>query len=282
MASHGTHGSDPLGKSAINNALLSYLCRGENGMPCSGHGVCQQGVCICDTGYNGTKCEVEVNDRAESSSNTGSDVDGLMVHDNLGAGQEDNGRMTDSCLETDHQPCEGHGVCNNGACDCDEGYSGFLCELSSKVGFCRTYKECAKCISFMRKCPDKCEKMANFKHVYGFPVNKQGVSFRRCRFKDIPRNCTFYFQEEGEDERGMKTIMVKTCLAYHGATVDSGEAVEQSTDRPMVPDMTSDEITQSPEDPGTQDKQAGNEKSGQDIITLNILTIVSSLALLNL
>ena len=70
--------------------------------PCNGHGVCEQGVCGCATGYSGSWCE-----RC---------APGFLDYPEC---------STDQCFP---DPCNGHGACEAGACTCFTGYTGSHCE----------------------------------------------------------------------------------------------------------------------------------------------------------
>eukprot|EP00300_Choanocystis_sp_HF-7_P042137 c8905_g1_i1.p1 GENE.c8905_g1_i1~~c8905_g1_i1.p1 ORF type:complete len:1648 (+),score=296.97 c8905_g1_i1:90-4946(+) len=80
------------------DCAASQCMLGENGLVCSGHGVCESDgaefLCTCDGGYEGIDCN------------------------------------------TLHQPCPGspacsdHGTCDEGLCLCDEGFTGLDCALT--------------------------------------------------------------------------------------------------------------------------------------------------------
>ncbi|KAL4224778.1 hypothetical protein ACF0H5_015475 [Mactra antiquata] len=290
VTSHGGHVDDTRRRADMQDALLSYLCNGANGVQCNGQGTCRRGVCLCYSGYSGVKCETADDDSnimnepvTESTIINGSDADTLNLHDLLGISLPDM-PLSDSCTETDDQPCNGRGMCHEGVCACNEGYSGLTCELPHNAGFCNTYRECAECVSLMKTCPDHCSNMAKFKLVFGFPIDREGT-FKKCRFRYPELNCTIYFKQESEDEQGRITIMVKACLASQNeaSSRDNGEAVERSTDRNITPHMTSDRVLPpNANDPSTSDRQDGGDGSGQDRLFMSILTMLSTLVLLQL
>lgn len=248
VRSHGGHSEGLDTKNAIQDALLSYLCRGANGFPCNGHGSCSSGMCTCYSGYSGLKCE-----KGDSSSDTinfsdvisgmNNNVGGINLHDLLSPAT--NEPTIISCVTNDESSCSGNGFCHEGSCLCQPGYSGLTCELSQEVGFCKTYKECAECTAFMNPCPEKCSIMANFNLVFGFPKDHEGRTFRKCRFRNSDHNCTFYFKEESESPQGVKNIMVKACLAYQEATTNTNDTLEQLKDVPLQPDTSSRPSTSS-------------------------------------
>lgn len=299
VTSHGGHSEDLNTKNAIQDALLSYRCRGANGFPCNGHGYCSSGMCTCYAGYSGLKCEnsgsgLDIFATATEDTLVGNNnVGGLNLHDLLST--DSNEPQILACVNNNENTCNGNGICQEGSCICEPGYSGLTCELSHEVGFCQTYKECAECTAFMNPCPDKCSMIANFKLVFGFP--KSSDTFRKCRFRNSDHNCTFYFKEESETPQGWKTIMVKACLAYQESSTNSNETLEQLKDSPLQPETSSKSPTSSSdssagvvkEDPhkghdhgssgdtGKPDSFSGD--SGTSLLKPEVLFVIGSIAL---
>lgn len=245
----GGHGGDSQIKkfNAIQDALLSYLCRGSNGLPCNGHGSCSSGICTCYVGYSDHKCDLYEGDMSilapvDESVRTNNNVEEMNLHDLLSSSSTDEKHIM-ACIATDINACNRHGFCHEGDCLCEPGRSGITCELSHELGFCNTYKECAECTAFMEQCPKKCGMMANFRLVFGFPIKTKGSTFRKCRFKNVEYNCNYYFKQESENAQGMKTIIVKACLAHRESTTNNTDALEQLKDTPIQPDTSSQNIT---------------------------------------
>lgn len=251
VRSHGTHpgplgslkaNQDKLTSASLNDALLSYLCRGKNGIPCSGHGQCSGGMCVCDRGYSGIKCDVnsadvpavmpaEVPPLLPVSLPEGlPPTESLFPFDAMREPQSTSSTETSIpfepvyCTEQDESICSGRGLCHGGRCVCDQGFSGTICELSSSVGFCKTYKECAECTAFMTSCPHRCTKMGSFYLVYDFP--NTGSPLWTCRFRSSKFLCSFLFQKEYEEASGYKSIMVRPCLDYSNPQ-DTNTTTEQ-------------------------------------------------------
>ncbi|XP_052799914.1 integrin beta-1-like [Mya arenaria] len=262
--SHGpTHGSSERHgdlRSSLQDLYRNTLCRGENGQPCNGHGRCLSGICACNPGRYGLKCEVNGADLADQHSMlSGFDLPRLTgfsgftapttaenaeelpsqpsgdfgLGDNFGenvfpntepSSQNDNVRSSDNrrenninenlaCGTFNENPCNGRGLCRDGVCECQTGFSGFTCEVSHSLGFCNTYRECAECKAFIMACPNTCSNMANFKLVYDFPTMPSSF-LRKCRFRSSKFSCSYYFMQETEDIMGRKTIMVRPCYNF--------------------------------------------------------------------
>ncbi|XP_045175673.2 integrin beta-4-like [Mercenaria mercenaria] len=282
VTSHGGHNEGPQTKNAIQDALLSYLCRGSNGLPCNAHGSCSSGMCTCNRGYSGRTCEINDADISSFGQDGGTsgmnNNGGFNLHDLIphhftespqgGHAGDTSGRDNNvggfnlhdlipptteppqivACLTNDENACSGHGYCHEGSCLCESGHSGIMCELSAELGFCRTYKDCAECMALMNDCPEKCSLMANFKLVFGFQRQRDGGTFRKCRFRNPVRNCTFYFRQESVSTQGMKTIAVKACMYYNEATTNTSDTVEQLKDKPLQPVTSPEPSTSSPDD----------------------------------
>jgi hypothetical protein len=132
-------------------------CPGANGQQCSGHGKCVKsgtgssliGTCECDEGYKGSMCNQEVT-RVTRATTTGTieeqhrrpcqfpfEYGGKVYRD---CTTDDSPTGEEWCLTTSHWErkwgfcdeqdacpggsavCSGHGDCNDGVCECDEGY----------------------------------------------------------------------------------------------------------------------------------------------------------------
>lgn len=264
VVSHGTHtglkaNQDRL-TSSLNDALLSYLCRGRNGLPCSGHGQCSGGMCACERGYSGMKCDVNSADMAPMAPMSPMNPQQLFPNAPPSLQSfpfepmvEQQSQTTSVvpisqentfCSVQDDSICSGHGLCQGGSCICDQGYSGTICELSSSEGFCNTYKECAECVAFMITCPSKCSKIGTFYLVFNFP--NTGLSFRTCRSRSTKFHCYYHFQQEYEEPSGFKSIMVRPCLDYQ-RILDTNTTTEEpfttTADLSTQSDMTSHSIS---------------------------------------
>ncbi|KAL9658154.1 hypothetical protein ABK040_013066 [Willaertia magna] len=122
-----------------NGGNNNIICNGN----CSNHGMCQNGNCVCDNGYDGTICQFTTcyginsslptvcsNHGTCSSYNnctclsgySGSNCETLNVVDNAN---------NNDCLNNN---CSSRGTCNHGSCLCDNGYSGNTCEFTTCFG----------------------------------------------------------------------------------------------------------------------------------------------------
>lgn len=358
VTSHATHSGQKASQdrltSSLNDALLSYLCRGKNGLQCSGHGQCSGGMCACDRGYSGMKCDinsadmppvmpppsdlpsmlpgelppvlpgemppVELPGNLPPSAFPG-DIPPQAIPGDIHASPSflttrfpfeplvDRQQTSSTeaplasdpiyCTVQDESICSGHGLCQGGRCVCDQGYSGTICELSSDVGFCKTYKECAECTAFMIPCPEKCSKMGSFYLVYGFPDT--GSPLWTCRYRSSKFQCMFYFQREYEDPSGYKSIQVVPCLDYR-KLADSNTTTEEpftttimttstqstttSTTTVTHPKTkapsTATTTTASGKDDSASDRKKAQPGSGSVTISLSALLLIASLFFLSL
>lgn len=115
---------------------------------CNDRGTCRFGICKCDSGYYGTKCQYA------TCPNT------LCYYD------------IDTIDPSECIQCSGHGTCTEGVCACDEGYIGADCSMvdckyncsstpSQVYGYCvHTYpvSQCV-CDENLKRGGDYCEKL---------------------------------------------------------------------------------------------------------------------------
>jgi|GEM_PF-1878507 len=97
--------------------LAWAACNPCGDVDCGLHGTCEEGDCICDSGWTGTDCSINLCD----------DID--CEHGECDAGECvcDDGWGGDLCDECDLD-CV-HGACNDdGECVCDNGWEGTLCD----------------------------------------------------------------------------------------------------------------------------------------------------------
>lgn len=95
---------------------------------CNNHGICQQGVCICQPSYTGADCSIGKATRFFNE---------RLRHDDLAA----------QCTDL----CSGHGVIEHGQCRCQEGWHGTECQLmlnQCEIANCNNRGSCiaGKCI----------------------------------------------------------------------------------------------------------------------------------------
>jgi len=97
---------------------------------CSKQGMCIEGTCLCNDGYQGSDCSIvsvcSGNGRlTESLLETGESLKTCMCDHGFA------GRDCERQLVCADAACSGHGVCENGRCTCNWGFSGHSCHLAT-------------------------------------------------------------------------------------------------------------------------------------------------------
>jgi len=184
---------------------------GQNGLPCSGRGVCNtktNGVCKCDAGFVGDNCDDPLWCYGKDCSGHGKCVDKGCVCDQ---GWEGSSCQIPTSLCKDLS-CSGQGTCNSGVCTCSAGYSGRNCEIAPdaclKVN-CNGHGSClsGKCIctspwsglNCQTNQDDVCKTSACGKHgTYsnGFCTCQDSWSGEFCQIP--PPTCNDGFKNGGE------------------------------------------------------------------------------------
>eukprot|EP00505_MAST-04D_sp_SCG-Rhode-Island_P002219 Stramenopile-MAST_4_protein_2219 len=143
---------------------------------CHGNGKCVEGTCKCDDMWSGEACEQRQYWCPKDCSGRGTCVKSTngthsckcnklpvkaAVRSSLKAmfeGQQWAGPACDtlSCPANDNgEECSLHGSCKNGKCQCDELYSGHMCQISSCKDGCNFHGTCKKGPNGVAFC--KCE-----------------------------------------------------------------------------------------------------------------------------
>jgi hypothetical protein len=106
--------------------LLSTTCPlGANSLMCSGHGICfEGGVCRCDTYWDGSTCDVNLNTCSVSCGDHGTCVFDYCECESGWFGDECNLQ----CEGDGGVICSGHGTCESGVCSCETAWTGDLCD----------------------------------------------------------------------------------------------------------------------------------------------------------
>uniref|UniRef100_A0A4W4FSK2 Integrin beta n=1 Tax=Electrophorus electricus TaxID=8005 RepID=A0A4W4FSK2_ELEEL len=124
----------------------------ENSQHCGGNGILSCGVCSCNEGYLGQKCECK--------SNTDSNNDMACRQDNSsqvcsGHGSCKCGQCVcighfygkfcqcddSSCERHDNEMCNGRGSCKCGKCVCNDDYRGSACQCPTNTDMCHMKNE---------------------------------------------------------------------------------------------------------------------------------------------
>jgi len=123
FSTHRPSCPDNSGEPGVNTPLGFAM---ECPMNCSGNGICHQGTCFCDPGFDGADCGRALSCPSNCSHH------GLCKN---GRCYCDPGLKGSDCSihVLCSRNCSYRGVCHNGRCECDPGYSGIDC---SKVVVC--------------------------------------------------------------------------------------------------------------------------------------------------
>ncbi|XP_036400959.1 integrin beta-2-like isoform X1 [Megalops cyprinoides] len=120
---------------------------------CNGHGQIVCGMCSCNAGYLGQRCECHVGDKDESHLRAACQKDNGTECSGLGEcvcgvcqchTSEDGKTIYGKYCECDDKSCEvhhnklcgGHGKCDCGTCKCDQGYQGSACQCEKSTKSC--------------------------------------------------------------------------------------------------------------------------------------------------
>lgn len=141
--------------------VIPELCRDQIPCPgvgaiCSGKGTCQNGTCACHNGFYGEDCSIPEHQvprvttasgtvqrylpcalpftfrgKEYSDCTTDYDSDGLEWCSVTSNWEQQWGYCADRgvCPSKNGVQCNGHGLCNNGTCDCEEPFSGHDCGI---------------------------------------------------------------------------------------------------------------------------------------------------------
>ena len=120
------HGVCNNGQCVCNAGYIGSACLTQDlcyGISCNSRGVCNKGQCDCNAGYKGYRCQtvdlcygISCNSRGVCNKGKCDCNAGYMGY---------RCQTVDLCYEVD---CGLHGTCNNGYCDCDFYYSGNKCQ----------------------------------------------------------------------------------------------------------------------------------------------------------
>lgn len=150
----------PVGFRDTLEVLVTYNCScscsqqvESSSVKCSGNGTYSCGMCDCDTGFLGVRCECgEEDDSSDVSLNTCRESGGHTVCNGRGrcicglcsCYESEFGRISGSYCQCDDFSCarfkgilcSGHGECDCGECKCHAGYIGDNCNCTTETESC--------------------------------------------------------------------------------------------------------------------------------------------------
>lgn len=140
----------------------------EDGVPCSGHGMCEDGDCFCKPWWGGDRCGVRICASPDCSGHGSCGAEGKCT---CHQGWKGEGCGVKVCADP---TCSGHGECDGAACVCDDGWIGESCEASAKACLddCHASEGRGECVAV----PDKKQAVCICKDGYGGP----GCEFKTC------------------------------------------------------------------------------------------------------
>ena len=197
--------------------LYLFSCAIRNGLPCSGNGICSEGVCYCYVGHTGYACEVD---------------DVILTNPVTPV------TLPETTCPTVHGlTCNWHGTCVNSKCVCEAPWGGQACEDNPLEQFCDEHWECAECIAFGLDCEVNCTSPSTIYRLVDNITPTAGDMF--CRHKSDIMSCSFYYQLSPEQENGDDVVLVQSCPDWLIALTGSSAflvnvAEDQST---VVPDL---------------------------------------------
>ena len=197
--------------------LYLFSCVIRNGLPCSGNGICSEGVCYCYVGHTGYACEVN---------------DVILTNPVTPVTLPET-----NCPTVHGLTCNWHGTCVDGKCVCDAPWRGQVCEDNPLEQFCDEHWECAECSAFGLDCEVNCTSPSTIYRLVDNITPTAGDMF--CRHKSDIMSCSFYYQLSPEQENDKDVVLVQSCpdwlMALTGSSAFLANSAEaQSTG---VPDL---------------------------------------------
>lgn len=104
--------------------MLAFACDPCRDVSCV-NGTCDQGTCVCETGWTGSNCETNL--CSGINCNHGTCTEGICTCESNYTGTYCE-EAIEPCLNVE---CGDNGTCVEGNCDCTEGWSGNYCNIFS-------------------------------------------------------------------------------------------------------------------------------------------------------
>ncbi|XP_053203899.1 teneurin-m-like isoform X2 [Panonychus citri] len=169
---------------------------------CGGHGVCFNGICLCDKGWRGSDC-------TELESESLRCLPDCSHHGtfNIDTGQcicEPNWSGIDCSKEKCDLNCGSNGFCQSDRCVCNEGWTGFKCDQRLCDQRCLDHGQCNNGTCFCNQgwngklctlegCPKNCNNR-------GVCVEQNGEYFCSCNVDWHGSDCSFPVEKECGDK----------------------------------------------------------------------------------
>ncbi|EHB10767.1 Integrin beta-4 [Heterocephalus glaber] len=189
--------------------------------PCSGHGECQCGRCVCygEGRYEGHFCEYDnfqcprtsgflCNDRGRCSM-------GQCVCEPGWTGRGCDCPLSNAtCIDSNGGICNGRGSCECGRCHCNRQslYTDTTCEINYsaiRLGLCEDLRSCVQCQAWGtgEKKGRKCEE-CSFKVQVVDELKKAEEVVEYCSFRDEDDDCTYSYTVEGDGVPGPNSTVL--------------------------------------------------------------------------
>lgn len=103
---------------------------GTLGRPCSPHGLCVSGACVCEAGFVGPDCGLVLNGSPSATCPQGCSDHGECAFGTCVCEPGYSGRRCEkNTFLTCPDDCNSHGICHLGTCECHPGFEGKDCSL---------------------------------------------------------------------------------------------------------------------------------------------------------
>lgn len=126
---------------------VSCSCPSQDGVECSGHGICHDSECYCHHLWGGEACDVPVCSPSPDCSGHGLCREGTCDCTAGWKGEDCGVKTPTKCV---------HGKVDGGLCRCDTGYLGETCEAEAKMcgeSMCNHAKKQGTCVAVPGKAP---------------------------------------------------------------------------------------------------------------------------------
>ncbi|XP_055994106.1 integrin beta-4 [Sorex fumeus] len=189
--------------------------------PCSGHGECQCGRCVCygEGRYEGQFCEFDnyqcprtsgflCNDRGRCSMNR------CVCEPGWTGDSCDCPLSNATCIDSSGGICNGRGDCVCGRCRCSQHslYTDTVCEINYsaiRLGLCEELRSCVQCQAWGtgEKKGRMCEE-CSFQVKMVDELKRAEEVVEHCSFRDEDDDCTYSYTVEGDGAPGPNSTVL--------------------------------------------------------------------------